>query len=124
MATGHAIECRIYAENPRKSFMPTPGLLQRFDLPEQTPKVRIDSGFRSGDNITHFYDPMIAKVICHGETRNAAIERAIRTLRDIRIEGPATNLEFLCATLEHPAFREGQVFTGFTERFKPELLNA
>jgi acetyl/propionyl-CoA carboxylase alpha subunit len=124
MAGGHAIECRVYAENPRKNFLPAPGRLERFDVPEQGPDVRIDSGFRAGDTVTHFYDPMIAKVVCHGPTRDAAIERSLQTLRRIRIEGPATNLAFLCATLDHPAFRRGEVFTGFIDRFKTELLEA
>ena len=124
MASGHAIECRIYAENPAKNFLPSPGRLLRFSLPEPTSDVRIDSGFRAGDDVTHFYDPMIAKVICHGATREAAIERAIQTLRVIEVEGPATNLAFLRSTLAHPGFREGKIFTGFVERFKRDLLSS
>ncbi len=120
-AHGHAIECRIYAENPLKNFMPSPGKLMRFQLPESMPGVRIDSGFRGGDHVTHFYDPMIAKVICHGATREAAIELALDVLGRIEVEGPHTNLAFLRATLTHPAFREGQVFTGFIDRYKREL---
>jgi 3-methylcrotonyl-CoA carboxylase alpha subunit len=86
--------------------------------------VRIDSGFRAGDTITHFSDPMIAKVVGHGASRDAAIARSLETLRRIRIDGPTTNLGFLCATLDHPAFRRGEVFTGFIDRFKTELLEA
>jgi acetyl/propionyl-CoA carboxylase alpha subunit len=123
-ARGHAIECRIYAENPAKNFMPSPGKLTRFVLPQATPEVRIDSGFRAGDEVTFFYDPMIAKVICHGATRDEAIERTLATLRAVEIEGPATNLAFLRATIAHPDFRAGAVFTGFVERFKPMLLAA
>jgi len=121
---GHAIEARVYAENPAKNFMPSPGRLVRFEQPEQTADVRIDSGFRAGDDVSHFYDPMIAKVICHGPTRAAAIERMLETLRAIRIEGPVTNLDFLRAAVGHPDFRKGEVFTGFIERFKPALLAA
>lgn len=121
---GHAIECRIYAENPAKNFMPSPGRLLRFEIPEQTADVRIDSGFRAGDEVTFYYDPLIAKLICHGSTREAAIDRTLETLRSIEIEGPATNLAFLRATISHPGFREGKVFTGFVDRFKPALLAA
>jgi acetyl/propionyl-CoA carboxylase alpha subunit len=121
---GHAIECRIYAENPAKNFMPAPGRLSRFVLPEPTAEVRIDSGFRAGDEVTFHYDPMIAKVICHGSTRAAAIERTLATLGSIEIEGAATNLAFLRATIAHPSFREGKVFTGFVDRFKSALLAA
>ena len=120
-AQGHAVECRIYAENPLKNFMPSPGRLLRFQLPEPQPGVRIDSGFRGGDEVTHFYDPMIAKVICHGATRDAAIDLALDVLGRIEVEGPHTNLAFLRATLAHPGFREGQVFTGFIDHHKREL---
>lgn len=122
IAEGHAIECRIYAENPTKNFMPSPGRLRRFCIPEQSSNVRIDSGFRSGDEVTPFYDPMIAKVICHGETRDAAIMRMIKTLATIEIDGIATNLAFLRATIDHPGFREGKVFTGFVDRFRTSLV--
>jgi len=121
---GHAIECRIYAENPAKNFLPSPGRLDRFVLPQADADVRIDSGYRDGDAVTFFYDPMIAKVICRGATRDAAIERTIETLRSIEIEGLTTNLAFLRATIAHPGFRNGEVFTGFVERFKPVLLAA
>jgi len=124
VSSGHAIECRVYAENPAKNFMPAPGRLVRLEQPEQGADVRIDSGFRAGDEVSHFYDPLIAKVICHGPTRGAAIERMLETLRAIRIEGPVTNLDFLRATVGHPDFRKGEVFTGFIERFKPTLLAA
>jgi acetyl/propionyl-CoA carboxylase alpha subunit len=123
-ARGHAIECRIYAENPARNFMPSPGRLVRFELPEASDEVRIDSGFRASDEVTFFYDPMIAKVICHADTRDAAIDRMIRTLDAIAIEGPATNVRFLRATVDHPQFREGNVFTGFVDRFKTALQSA
>jgi acetyl/propionyl-CoA carboxylase alpha subunit len=123
-AAGHAIECRLYAENPARNFMPSPGRLLRFDLPEQTDEVRIDSGFRSGDEVTFFYDPMIAKVICRGATRDAALERMLAALEAIRVEGPSTNLQFLRATIDHAEFRKGRVFTGFVERHKADLLPA
>jgi acetyl/propionyl-CoA carboxylase alpha subunit len=123
-AAGHAIECRIYAENPARNFMPSPGRLARFDLPAPAADLRIDSGFRAGDEVTFFYDPMIAKVICHAATRDAAIARMLDALEAIRIEGPATNVGFLRATLDHPEFRAGKVWTGFVDQHKAALQRA
>jgi len=123
-ASGHAIECRIYAENPARNFLPSPGRLECFSLPEAGNDLRIDTGFRAGDQITHFYDPMIAKVIAHDTTRQGAIDRMLRALDAVDIEGPATNVAFLRATVDHPEFRAGRVFTGFVERFKNELVRA
>ncbi|MBL8999399.1 MAG: acetyl-CoA carboxylase biotin carboxylase subunit, partial [Gemmatimonadetes bacterium] len=89
-AQGHAVECRIYAENPAKNFLPSPGRLLKFKLPPPTHSVRIDSGFRDGDEVSHFYDPMIAKVICHVATRDEAIDPDIEVLGSIEVEGPGT----------------------------------
>jgi 3-methylcrotonyl-CoA carboxylase alpha subunit len=119
---GHAIECRIYAENPAKNFIPSPGTLARFDMPAQSDDVRIDSGFRAGDQVTFFYDPMIAKLICHAADRQAAIDRMLKSLAEVHIEGLATNVAFLRKTLDFPAFRDGQVFTGFIDAHKAALL--
>jgi acetyl/propionyl-CoA carboxylase alpha subunit len=119
---GHAIECRIYAENPAKQFLPSPGLLERFVLPPQTGDVRIDSGYRAGDRVTHYYDPLIAKLVCHGENRGSAIERTLESLSCIDIAGVATNVAFLRATLAHPAFRAGDVSTGFVDAHQAELV--
>ncbi|HVO89290.1 MAG TPA: biotin carboxylase N-terminal domain-containing protein [Casimicrobiaceae bacterium] len=122
VARGHAIECRLYAENPTRNFMPSPGRLTRFELPQRSPEVRIDTGFRAGDEVTFFYDPMIAKVICHGPTRAAAIERTLQTLAGIDIGGLTTNIDFLRATLDHPEFRAGRVYTGFVDNHKASLI--
>ena len=122
-ARGHAMECRLYAERPAQGFLPAPGLLARFDTPEPGPQVRIDTGVRSGDRITHFYDPMIAKVIVHAADREGAIERMLATLAAVRIEGVETNLAFLQRVLGHPAFRAGEVRTGFIERHKAALFS-
>ena len=121
-ARGHAIECRLYAERPAKGFLPAPGLLARFETPEPGPQVRIDTGVRSGDRITHFYDPMIAKVIVHAADREGAIERMLATLAAVRVEGVETNLAFLQRVVAHPAFRAGEVRTGFVDRHKAALL--
>jgi len=122
-SAGHAIECRLYAERPAKGFLPAPGVLARFEAPAPRPEVRIDTGVRSGDRITHFYDPMIAKVIVHGPDRGAAIERMLAALAGIRIEGVDTNLAFLQRVIAHPAFRAGEVRTDFVERHKGALLS-
>jgi 3-methylcrotonyl-CoA carboxylase alpha subunit len=120
--SGHSIECRIYAERPAKGFLPAPGVLSGFDVPEANRQVRIDTGVRAGDRVTHFYDPMIAKVIVLDADRSAAIERMLATLGAIAIEGVDTNLAFLRKVLAHAAFRAGDVRTAFVDRFKKDLL--
>jgi len=119
---GHALECRIYAENPDKRFMPSPGRLERFVLPEPGDGVRVDCGVREGDEISFYYDPMIAKLICHGDTRDAAIERMLDTLRGVTIEGVRTNLDFLARSIGHPEFRSGHVSTAFVDSHLAELV--
>jgi acetyl/propionyl-CoA carboxylase alpha subunit len=121
-ARGHAIECRLYAENPARNFMPSPGSLTVFELPEAGPDVRIDTGFRQGDTITPFYDPMIAKIICHGATRPQAIGRMRAALDAIAVEGPQTNLAFLRQVMRHPAYADGDVSTDFVDRHKADLI--
>jgi 3-methylcrotonyl-CoA carboxylase alpha subunit len=121
-ASGHSIECRLYAERPAKGFLPAPGVLTRFDVPAPDAQVRIDTGVRAGDRITHFYDPMIAKLIVHGADRASAIARMQEALAATVIEGLDTNLPFLLKVLGHPAFRAGDVRTGFIERYKADLL--
>ena len=119
---GHAIECRLYAERPAKGFLPSTGLLTRLDLPPTDSTLRIESGVRNGDRISHHYDPMIAKFIAHGADREQAIARLIDAIDAVRIEGVETNLAFLRRTLEHPAFRMGELSTGFVDQYKPELI--
>jgi 3-methylcrotonyl-CoA carboxylase alpha subunit len=121
-ASGHAIEVRLYAERPLKGFLPSTGTLATFDMPAAGDGLRIDTGVRTGDAISHWYDPMIAKVIAHGNTRDAAIDRLLAALAQVRIEGVETNLVFLQRTLDHPAFRAGEVFTGFIDAHKAVLL--
>jgi len=121
-ASGHAIECRLYAENPARNFFPSPGTLNVFGLPPTGPDVRIDTGFCQGDTITPFYDPMIAKVICRGDTRAQAIERMTGALDSITVEGLKSNLAFLREVMRHPAFGTGAVSTDFVDRHKAELI--
>jgi 3-methylcrotonyl-CoA carboxylase alpha subunit len=119
---GSAIECRIYAENPARMFLPSPGPLEVFRLPPPADGVRIDAGVREGDRITPHYDPLIAKLVCHGADRREAIERSLEALRASAIEGIHSNLPFLMRVLEHPAFQAGDVHTGFVDAYRPQLM--
>ncbi|MSR13366.1 MAG: acetyl-CoA carboxylase biotin carboxylase subunit [Gammaproteobacteria bacterium] len=119
---GHAIECRIYAENPLKMFLPSPGKLNVLRLPAASSRVRIDTGVREGDTITAYYDPMIAKVVCWGESRAAALSAMVGALASSRIEGISSNIDFLGRVIGHAAFSRGDVFTGFIEEYKQDLI--
>ena len=121
-ASGHAVECRIYAENPAKNFLPSPGPLAVFETPNGLPGIRIDTGFRQGDQVTFHYDPMITKAIAHGGDRIEAIARMAEALDAFRVEGLATNIAFLRRILAHPAFRAGKTFTRFVDTYLTELL--
>ena len=114
-SSGHAIECRLYAENPAKMFFPAPGTLEKFELPEDLDHVRIDTGYREGDAITPHYDPMIAKVTASGPNRASAIKTAIEALQACTIEGLTTNRDFLIACLKDEGFQAGDVHTRFID---------
>ena len=120
--SGHAIECRLYAENPQRMFLPSPGKLERLQLPASSADVRIDTGFQQGDEITPYYDPMIAKIIVHGDDRNAARSRMIDTLAGIDLQGVASNLNFLKKCVDHHAFRDGKTTTNFIDQYKSDLV--
>ena len=113
---GHAIEVRIYAEDPAHNFLPSTGSIQLFKIPEG-PGVRVDSGIEKGDEISQFYDPMIAKLIVYGEDRPAAIARLQQTLARSAIAGVITNSSLLQAISNHPAFQEGHTHTSFLEDY-------
>jgi 3-methylcrotonyl-CoA carboxylase alpha subunit len=115
-ATGHAIEARLYAEDPSREFLPQAGTLLRLDLPEDDPEIRLDTGVGAGDAISIHYDPLIAKLIVHGEDRSAALRRLHHALGEIRILGIATNLGLLRAILAHRAFATAALDTSFVER--------
>ncbi len=119
---GHSIECRIYAEQPEKMFLPSPGRIDELYFPREGDGVRIDTGIREGDEITYHYDPMVAKVICHGKDRKSAIEKTRASLEAIKISPLRTNLDFLRRTLAHPEFSAGNLHTGFIEAHKKDLL--
>ena len=118
---GHAIECRIYAEDARNHFLPAIGTIQKF-IPSTAPGVRVDSGIQSGDAITIHYDPMIAKLIVHDASREAACERMRRALAETVILGTTTNIDFLQVILRHEAFIRGEVDTHFVDEHLDTLL--
>jgi acetyl-CoA carboxylase, biotin carboxylase subunit len=111
---GHAIECRIYAEDPSKSFLPAPGRIGEYNEPSGE-GVRVDSGVQAETEVTPYYDPMIAKVVVHGCDREEAIDRARGALADFSIEGLTTNLEMHRALLTEPAFHAGEFHTGWLQ---------
>jgi acetyl-CoA carboxylase biotin carboxylase subunit/3-methylcrotonyl-CoA carboxylase alpha subunit len=119
---GHAVEARLYAENPAAGFVPQPGRLVRFRLPATLPGVRIDAGYAEGGEVTPHYDPLIAKVIAHGETRAEAIARldAALAATELELVGPRgprqTNLAFLRTLLASPEFSAGEYDTSLAER--------
>jgi acetyl/propionyl-CoA carboxylase alpha subunit len=119
--SGHAIEVRLYAEDPRKGFIPQPGRLEQFELPGDLAGVRIDSGVTAGQEITPYYDPMLAKIAAHGRDRAEALERLLGALAVCRVQlvgpkGPrATNLEFLQRVLVSPEFQSGKYDTSLAE---------
>ena len=110
---GHAIEVRIYAEDPRR-FLPSPGPLNKFRLPANTPTCRVDTGYAEGMTITPHYDPMLAKIIVRGTDRHDAIAGLLDVLGRTVIEGVKTNIPFLLACLDDARFRAGAVHTGLT----------
>ena len=118
---GHAFEARLYAEDPLRNFLPSVGRLVHLVLPED--RARIDAGVRSGDEITAFYDPMIAKIITHGPDRAVALHRLERALAACEVVGVQTNLGLLRGIAAEPAFAAGDVETGFIGA-RPHLLEA
>jgi 3-methylcrotonyl-CoA carboxylase alpha subunit len=114
--SGHAIEARVYAENPQKNFMPSVGRIRTWRVPEEADGLRIDAGYRAGDSVSPYYDAMLAKVIAWAPTRQAAIERLDRGLSQTDIRGIVTNIPFLSALLTHPAVGANEIDTGFIER--------
>src|SRR5690606_17575688 len=121
---GHAFEVRLYAEDPANDFLPATRPLLRLRAPPAGASARIDTGVRQGDSVTPYYDPMIAKLIVHGETREAALQTLSRALDDYQVAGVATNLGFLRQIARHPAFAAKDLDTGFIERFRADLVAA
>jgi 3-methylcrotonyl-CoA carboxylase alpha subunit len=119
---GHAMEARLYAENPQRMFLPATGRLDLLRFPEEGEGFRIDTGVREGDSVTPFYDPMIAKVISHGKDRAEAARKLAGMLEQTRVAGLTTNVFFLRKVVTHPAFDAGDLDTGFIERFEKDLI--
>ncbi|MDE0233449.1 MAG: ATP-grasp domain-containing protein, partial [bacterium] len=119
-ARGHAIEARIYAEDPGAGYLPTAGRMHRFEL--SAPGIRVETGVESGDEIGVHYDPMLAKVVAWAPGRSEAAARLCRALRRAEIHGPSTNRDLLVRILEHPEFLAGRTDTGFLERHPPAEL--
>src|SRR6201991_4401593 len=117
---GHAVEARVYAENPHKNFMPSVGRIRTWRAPDQSNGLRIDAGYREGDAVSPHYDAMLAKVIAWAPTREAAIERLYRGLEDTDVRGIVTNIPFLSALVTHSKVLANAIDTGFIER---ELKN-
>ena len=114
--TGHAVEARVYAEDPERGFLPATGAIAHLALPPESGDLRIDHGLREGDAVTAHYDPMLAKIIAHGPDRTAALARLAGALRAFEIAGVTTNLPLLSRLVAHPGFRAGDVDTGLIAR--------
>jgi 3-methylcrotonyl-CoA carboxylase alpha subunit len=119
---GHAVEVRLYAEDPARNFLPSTGTLVHLRLPSEGPHVRVDTGVRQGDTVTPFYDPMIAKVIVHDRDRASAMRRMAALMGETEVVGVTTNAALLKALCSHPAFVGGEIDTGFIERHRDELF--
>ena len=121
---GHAVEARLYAEDPAAGWLPSTGDLHRFEVPVDRPGARVDAGVVSGGTVSPHYDPMLAKVITHAPTRAEAVAALAATLADARIHGVTTNRDLLVRTLRHDAFGRGETDTGFLDRHGLDVLAA
>ncbi|WP_425062898.1 acetyl/propionyl/methylcrotonyl-CoA carboxylase subunit alpha [Pyruvatibacter mobilis] len=121
---GHALEVRLYAEDPAKSFFPSTGCLAAFRLPPESNAVRVDAGVREGDEISIYYDPMIAKLITWGDTRDNARRQMDAALRQVEVAGVRTNTSFLRRVIGHDVFAVGAMDTGFIDEHLDALVPA
>ena len=119
---GHALEARIYAEDPSRDFMPGTGRIHHLSAPAESRHVRVDAGVRAGDTVTPHYDPMIAKLVVHDRDRARAVERLAAALGEFEVAGPVTNVDFLARLLRCGAFVRAELDTGLIERHRDELL--
>jgi 3-methylcrotonyl-CoA carboxylase alpha subunit len=121
---GHAIEARIYAEDPQRDFLPATGRVIHFGVPEQNPNVRVDTGIEAGAEVTPWYDPMIAKLIVRASDRPRALARLRQALAEVEIAGVTTNVAFLRRVVAGKAFASAELDTGLIERNRQELLKS
>ncbi|KAL1958688.1 hypothetical protein VTO42DRAFT_4031 [Malbranchea cinnamomea] len=122
-SSGHAIEARIYAENPEQGFVPDSGKLIHVRTPRATENVRIDAGFVAGDEVSSHYDPMISKLIVRGADRTEALRNLVAALEQYEVAGPATNIEFLKRVCKSEDFVSGKVETGYINKHHAELFD-
>jgi len=122
--TGHAIEARIYAEDPARGFLPATGRLTHLRFPDAGEDLRVETGVRQGDAVTVHYDPMIAKLVVWGADRPAAVRRLSAALAGTQAVGPSTNVAFLAAVAGHRAYGAAELDTGFIDRYSGDLLAA
>lgn len=121
--SGHAFEARVYAEDPDNEFLPATGVLEFLQAPEESENVRVDTGVRQGDEVSVYYDPMIAKLIVWDENRDKALARMSKALKEYRISGLTTNLDFLYNLANAPAFKEADLDTGFIEKHHGDIFH-
>ena len=123
-AVGHAIEARLYAEDPARGFLPSTGKLEYLEFPGAAPGIRIDSGVAEGGAVTPYYDALLAKLVVHGATRDEARQRLERALGECRIAGVTSNLQFLRRLVDSASFRHADLDTGLIEREQEALFAA
>jgi 3-methylcrotonyl-CoA carboxylase alpha subunit len=121
---GHAIEARLYAEDPARDFLPATGILECLRFPAESSDLRIDTGVRQGDRVAVHYDPLLAKLLARGVDREDARRRLQGLLSETLVAGVTTNLDFLAALLAQPDFAKGEIDTAFIERHRPALFAA
>ena len=119
-ARGHAIECRICAEDPERDFLPETGVLKVIEAPS-APYLRFENALEPGQKVTADFDPMLAKLVAHGADRAEAIGRMVAALDDLAMLGVRTNIDYLARVLAHPAFRAGELHTGFVKQHAAAL---
>jgi len=120
--SGHALEARIYAEDPDNGFLPAVGKLHHLEYPEVNKTTRVETGIQTGDEVSIFYDPMICKLVVLGNNRDDALNKCYSALRDFKVVGCPTNIAFLQRCVEHPDFRKGGVETNFIEDNMDDLF--
>ena len=126
---GHAIECRVYSEDPSNNFLPGSGKITYLREPSnqlsnnQDINVRVETGIRQGDEVSIFYDPMISKLVCFAETRDLAIQKSIKCIDNYKIHGLPTNLEFISRILNHPIYKKWEFDTNFIQKYAKDLIS-